>query len=136
MVGNRTTPNFIAPKLIISSKWGRLGDNSGAEDSGRWAMERRCATYQEAGYPAGRWRLPTEAEVSFIANLQALQFINQLFSTTGYPWTANGEALQINGNSVSLRAQGGNSVRCVYDAWYWGEDPVSGTGWLGYQTSL
>ena len=87
-------------------------------------MERRCATYQEAGYPAGRWRLPTEAEVSFIANLQALQFINRLFSTTGYPWTADGEALEVNGASVTLRAAGGNSVRCVYDAWYWGDEPV------------
>ena len=124
MVGNRTTPNFIAPKFIIASKWGRLGDNAGPEESGRYAMERRCATYQEAGYPAGRWRLPTEAEVSFIANLQALQFINRLFSTTGYPWTADGEALEVNGASVTLRAAGGNSVRCVYDAWYWGDEPV------------
>ena len=32
---------------------------------------RRCASYQEYGYPAGRWRLPTVAEVLYIAKLNA-----------------------------------------------------------------
>ena len=30
--------------------------------------EKRCAAYQENGYPAGRWRVPTEAEIWFMAN--------------------------------------------------------------------
>lgn len=126
MVGDKTNANFIAPKLIISSRWGRMAASQGVDENGYVAMERRCATYQEGGYPAGRWRLPTMAEVNFLAQMQALQFIEQLFSINGYPWVASGRALQVNGANVTLRtqAEGGNSVRCVYDAWYWGEDPV------------
>ena len=94
--------------------------SNGSAENGYDAMERRCATYQEAGYPAGRWRLPTEAEVNFVANLQRLRFIGNLFSGDG--WVSNGTAVQIGTNSVSL-IQTGNTARCVYDAWYWGEDP-------------
>lgn len=124
MIGNRTTPNFIAPKLIIASRWSRMVDSNGTAENGYDAMERRCATYQEAGYPAGRWRLPTEAEVNFIANMQGFSFIENLF--TGNGWVSNGSFVRINGNNVSLNPAGynGNTARCVYDAWYWGEDPV------------
>ncbi len=120
MIGSRTTPNFIAPKIIIASRWSRMVASNGTAENGYDAMERRCATYQEAGYPAGRWRLPTEAEVNFVANLQRLGFIGNLFSGNG--WVSNGTAVQIGTNSVSL-IQTGNTARCVYDAWYWGEDP-------------
>ena len=120
MIGSRTTPNFIAPKIIIASRWSRMVTSNGSAENGYDAMERRCATYQEAGYPAGRWRLPTEAEVNFVANLQRLRFIGNLFSGDG--WVSNGTAVQIGTNSVSL-IQTGNTARCVYDAWYWGEDP-------------
>ena len=121
MIGHRTTPDYIAPKLIIASRWSRMVNSSNTAENGYDAMERRCATYQEAGYPAGRWRLPTEAEVNFIANMQRLDFIEDLF--TGYGWVSNGTAVQIGTNSVTL-IQTGNTARCVYDAWYWGEDPV------------
>jgi hypothetical protein len=120
MIGSRTTPNFIAPKIIIASRWSRMVASDGTAENGYDAMERRCATYQEAGYPAGRWRLPTEAEVNFVANLQRLGFIGNLFSGDG--WVSNGTAVQIGTNSVSL-IRTGNTARCVYDAWYWGEDP-------------
>lgn len=123
MIGNRTTPNFIAPRLIVASRWGRMVNSNGAAENGYDAMERRCATYQEAGYPAGRWRLPTEAEVNFVAQLQRLHVIGDLFSGNG--WVSNGTAVQIGTNSVTLITTG-NTSRCVYDAWYWGDDPVPG----------
>lgn len=123
MVGNRTTPNYIAPKIIVASRWGRMVSGSGDAQNGYYALERRCATYQEAGYPAGRWRLPTEAEVNFIANLQAKGLIGRLYEGNG--WVAGGFGVQISGNNVSI-IQNGNTVRCVYDAWYWGDQPVDG----------
>ena len=58
---------------------------------------RRCAAYQEDGIPAGRWRLPTFAEVEFIATLSSLNRIPILFSdattTNGdHYWIANGNS--------------------------------------------
>ena len=123
MVGSKANPAngaFIAPKILISSRWSRMV-NSNASERTFEVMEKRCATYQEAGYPAGRWRLPTEAEVNFVANLQRLGFIQNLF--TGDGWVSNGTAVSIGTNSVSLITNG-TTARCVYDAWYWGEDPV------------
>ena len=40
----------------------------------------RCAGYQEAGYPAGRWRVPTMAEINYIVQLSGWGVIPSLFS--------------------------------------------------------
>ena len=54
---------FIAPKFRIASSFGSTQpmtfDNA----------KRRCSSYQEDGYPAGRWRLPTVAEITYMAQL-------------------------------------------------------------------
>lgn len=124
-IGNTNTTNFIAPKLIFASRWSRL--NSGVGDMDIQTARKRCATYQEAGYPAGRWRLPTEAEINFAINLQRYGFINELFITRTY--SASGSGLQYQNNNITYTANVGSNgaaVRCVYDAWYWGEDPVEG----------
>ena len=116
MVGSKANPAngaFIAPKILISSRWSRMVNSNTSERTFE-VMEKRCATYQEAGYPAGRWRLPTEAEVNFVANLQRLGFIQNLF--TGDGWVSNGTAVSIGTNSVSLITNG-TTARCVYDAW-------------------
>ena len=110
--------NIIAPAFMFASEWGRQGNG----ESTFQTVAKRCATYQEAGYPAGRWRLPTEAEVAFCANLQANGFIGTLFANGRY-WISNGSALSISGSTVTSQTSG-NSTRCVYDIWYWGEDPV------------
>ncbi len=124
-IGNTNTTNFIAPKLIFASRWSRL--NSSVGDMDIQTARKRCATYQEAGYPAGRWRLPTEAEINFAINLQRYGFINELFITRTY--SASGSGLQYQNNNITYTANVGSNgaaVRCVYDAWYWGEDPVEG----------
>ena len=124
MIGSKTTPNLIAPKFMMSSRWGRL-QNSDEDERTYENMEKRCATYQEAGYPAGRWRLPTEAEVNFVLNLQRLHFIETLFSGDG--WASNETALHYSSSRNMVRyTSAGTTVRCVYDVWYWGEDPVDG----------
>ena len=70
-----TTQNVIAPAIRIASSWGaaqQVNDYNLAED--------RCASYQENGYPAGRWRIPTIAEIDFLINLSDNDHIPELFS--------------------------------------------------------
>lgn len=147
--------NVISPKFISASSYGRT--YAVTYEGAR----KRCAAYQEYGYPAGRWRLPTKAEILFLQKLNKDGKIPMLFApttTTGY-WAA-GHLLYVYGSSnedafVELNdsntsgaandvsySQGGVTyhgyVRCVYDTWYWGDlhsSTTSGT-WLGYKTSL
>lgn len=121
-----TQQNLIAPAYMFNSdRGGRPGNNGVVYEN----AVKRCATYQEAGYPAGRWRLPTEAELYFAYSLQHMDVIPHLFNggagyhaSTGniFDWTANngvGQAFRDPGTSV-------HSIRCVYDIWYWGEAPA------------
>lgn len=133
--------NIIAPAFKIASSWGKT-----AQMTYDGAV-RRCASYQESGYPAGRWRLPTQAEIEFMQLRVANKDIPSLFNGRddgnyynhayrGY-WAADGMAYWpgygTDGNRLGPVAgfyePGGDmnteqSVRCVYDIWYWGEDRV------------
>jgi hypothetical protein len=131
--GTRAT---IAPKLLIASSYGVIGGNYFFNQA---TAEKRCAAYQENGYPAGRWRVPTLAEITFMMTLSNAKFIPSLFNLgrndgEGY-WCANGK---VSGDSNALPYLSNNTditaVRCVYDAWYWGEEPYQegATEWLGY----
>lgn len=114
------TENMVAPSYRISSKF------SGIEFSPDLSMpyaEYRCAAFQEDGFPAGRWRLPTKAEVSFIAQLSAKGFFEFLFNDGSTYWSANG-AIKIQGSSVVNSNSDRALLRCVYDSWYW--DKVDG----------
>jgi hypothetical protein len=91
--------------------------------------QKRCATFQEAGYPAGRWRLPTLAEIAFIVKLQSVSVIDKMFNDTetGY-WTCTGSKIVANNSFEYSKSYNGTCfVRCVYDLWYWGSDPVKPT---------
>lgn len=118
------TENMIAPKFRIASSYGVAVEQS--YDN----MRRRCASYQEDGYPAGRWRMPTKAEVEYIVKLSAEQKIPKLFNDdqdnpNGDYWCAHGVAYPKSNGSVELGESTGNhSVRCVYDDWFWGSEPV------------
>ena len=111
----------IAPKFRISSK---LGGYSHSNPKG---AAYRCASYQEHGFPAGRWRLPTTAEVLYIIELQRLGKIQQLFYNNTTYLTATDRVATDNNNNYTLTTgyPGSNntaSVRCVYDEWYWGSE--------------
>lgn len=120
--GGAEYSNFIAPKFRIASSFGSTQpmtfDNA----------KRRCSSYQEDGYPAGRWRLPTVAEITYMAQLTTDNLIPRLLggdddSTTDY-WSNNGYVTVPGGeSSASLSSSTGTSgtkyVRCVYDEWYW-----------------
>ena len=81
----------------------------------------RAATYQEDGYPAGRWRVPTMAEVQFIIKLSADGKIPTLFNNGSAYWCANGQVTPQTGGGVTTNVgtSGNYAVRCVYDDWYW-----------------
>lgn len=108
--------NIIAPKFRIASSYGVTNSITYAN------AKKRCASYQEDGYPAGRWRLPTQAEIEFIVRLSADGVIPELFSPGNNYWCAGGRANPIQGGGVTITQSTGNNtgpVRCVYDEWYW-----------------
>lgn len=107
----------IAPKFRIASK---LGGYSDCEPEG---AALRCASYQEHGFPAGRWRLPTTAEILFIVELQRQSKIKALFYGGNTYCSATDNITVNNDNSYKLQTgldYDNPSVRCVYDEWYWG----------------
>ena len=109
--------NVIAPSFIISSSWSITSSlNSGQSENAK----RRCASYQENGYPAGRWRLPTKAEINFVLNLSNNGYIPALFDGTYFDGSGKG-------NTSSGGSSSQYGVRCVYDLWFWGDDaPLTG----------
>lgn len=115
-----TKYNMIAPKLRVASSWGATSDIFTKE-----IARRRCASYQEFGYPGGRWRLPTMAEVKYIVQLSTDGLIPYLFGSSGNTnadyYTAQGVIRVNNGtNTVTENPTNANPVvRCVYDDWYW-----------------
>lgn len=118
------TLNMLAPSYRVSSKF------SGVE-YGKIDLEHaryRCASFQEDGFPAGRWRLPTRGEVRFIAQLSANGIFTVLFNNNDTYWSANG-AIRISGHTVVDSSEPTALLRCVYDTWYWGEDQKEYDDW-------
>lgn len=122
--------NVIAPAFKIASSWGVTYDISYAE------AQRRCASYQENGYPAGRWRVPTEAEIEYIVSLSNRGVIPALFN--GQYFASSGRYYDngyrdwggIDPSAIGFHDSNGNdyAVRCVYDVWYWGNEKMSEKG--------
>ena len=112
---DEATRSIIAPKFRIASSYGVTNAISYTN------AQYRCASYQEDGYPAGRWRLPTLSEVAFIAKLSADNVIPTLFSNGSEYWCAGGTVEPDTDGSVtpSYSTGGSTYVRCVYDEWYW-----------------
>ena len=133
------TKTIIAPQFFISSGWNSSTSLSFAD------AQKRAATYQEAGYSAGRWRLPTEAEIMFITARQREGVIPTLFGSSAPYWAASGRVYfdgafydadhvirRTNGSSYAsggyvyasgLSDNGTAYMRFAYDTWYWGATP-------------
>lgn len=103
--------NIIAPVFKIASSYGKTTSVSYNE------AKERCASYQENGYPAGRWRIPTQAEFEFIIQRSYNSDIPSLFDE-GY-YVADGKVYD--GDSFE-NPTSEQFVRCVYDVWYWGNE--------------
>ncbi len=132
--------NTLAPKFRICSSYaGSRGYMT------REMSRRRAAAYQELGYCAGRWRLPTYGEVKFIMKLAGDKKIPRLFGTnasgTWYYWCAQGlvevpagNAPNTNPNLMTTPPNDQGSAfkddyykartRFVYDEWYWGSETI------------
>jgi hypothetical protein len=94
--------NIIAPLFKIQSTYGVASYSVNFN-----IAQKRCATYQEAGYPAGRWRLPTLAEIAFVVSLQNKGVLNSMFanSSSGY-WVSSGGRLLNNTSSGGTTGTG------------------------------
>lgn len=108
------TRRVIAPAFKIASSRGKTLEVTFEN------AQRRCAAYQEDGYGAGRWRIPTEAEIEFIINLSANGEIPTLFD--GQYWSASGRYYSSSSQSFNDNNGDSHAVRCVYDIWYWGTE--------------
>lgn len=99
-----SSQNVIAPALRIASSWGA---STAVPNFDR--AEERCAAYQENGYPAGRWRLPTLAEIDFLISLSNNNHIPALFTAVA------------NNNATIYGAGnwGGNVNNATYYSGYW-----------------
>lgn len=107
---------ILAPKLRFASSFG----------VSLWIRDRdkafnRCASYQEDGYPAGRWRLPTYSEIEYATTLSSLGMIQPLFNVGGYYWTATNAVSPLGDGKLKIvnPEDGATYARCVYDEWYW-----------------
>lgn len=126
--------NLISPKFRVCSSYAGTG-----AILNRMLARRRAASYQEAGYPAGRWRLPTFAEIKFLVKLAEDLKIPRLFGTKTTRWNywcANGW-VEIPPKTSSDKAHyefmpegdsrnnNNERTRFVYDEWYWGGETVN-----------
>ena len=110
---------IIAPAFKIASSWGVVSTS----ESFRFEnAKRRCASYQENGYPAGRWRVPTEAEIEYLVDLSRDHKIPELFD--GNYYASSGRHYSSSSGNFSTSSSTNPAVRCVYDVWYWGEEKV------------
>lgn len=128
--------NFIAPKILIASSYGSCSLKMTYNDA-----LKRCASYQEMSRPAGRWRIPTYAEMEYMIQLSHYGYIPRLYSEGKKYWCAQGQITTPDEEEDGILADptpisnpddsdvlARSYVRCVYDEWYWGNDTIPGTG--------
>lgn len=131
---DKDSEKIIAPKFRMASSYSKLLTSYFPKKE---KMRKRCATYQEQGYPAGRWRLPTVAELAYVQNLSVEGKIPHLYSEANHYWTATGSYTYYTGEGEEYNGQPcivpnkkidgheneiGGVVRPFYDDWYWGDD--------------
>ena len=111
---------IIAPKFTVVS----IHAYAAAGSTSKATARRRCAAYQQWGYPAGRWRLPTHAEIQFLKKLQSTSVILDVFVGTNH--SAQGA---VNSRGVLDPSDNTAMTRCVYDNWYWEQVDANGTSY-------
>lgn len=132
--------NIVAPRFLVSSGLTELLVGQIPETFIDFV--KRGASFQEAGYPAGRWRLPTEAEVAFIAARQADGSIPDIFNRDVPYYCASGRWVIIPSSGTDLTfgtdvnqriSVWGNNyyirelldAKFIYDLWYWGDEAAA-----------
>lgn len=110
----------VAPVIRLNSAYGTL--RSLKDNQTRMNARVRCAGYQEMGYPAGRWRLPTLGEMQIYSYLssETVGIIPDVFGIDICHWTAQGGyKVRDSGEITPENSTSQRYVRCVYDDWYW-----------------
>ena len=108
----------ISPQFRVASAFG-VSTKELTKDEAK----RRCASYCEFGYPAGRWRVPTVGELKFISMLSNRGLIPRLFEVNKDYMTAQGVfRFDRQGNDSENVGANDAYTRCVYDDWYWVKD--------------
>lgn len=114
--------DYLSPKFRISSAYGQLGYQALPANYAKY----RCAAYQEDGYPAGRWRLATTAELEYIAMLCAKGALPISLFGGGVYWSAtNSYNVSTGLGSITVNGADDAFLRCVYDDWYWGSEQLT-----------
>lgn len=114
------TKDYISPKFMIASSYAVHGS------LGKTNAKNRCAAYQEDGYPAGRWRMATRAEMRYIFQLSEWGVIPYLFNPGGNYWSAQNVVSYTTTNGFYDKTTTTSAyVRCVYDIWYWGDERLA-----------
>ena len=118
---------IVAPKFRIVSF-----NNASGKHCTHLSAAMRCASLQEDGFPAGRWRLPTVAEIQFIIMLQENKAIQEIFTSSGSYYATASFSNSDHSSRIAVTYRNGKlcwnslnsniSVRCVYDDWYWGSN--------------
>ena len=139
---DENTRNMIAPHFFVSS--GLTEGFVGYAPTEYIPYAKRGATYQEAGFPAGRWRMPTEAEIAFIAARQYDGTIPPIFNVDMTYFASSGRFViipsdktkglmyftidQLNKPATAVNKPNQTyadliDAKYVYDVWYWGDKP-------------
>jgi hypothetical protein len=120
-VTGEISEHLIAPQMLFSSSWISNGGNNVNTYNYQTNGKYRCAGYQENGYPAGRWRLPTPAEILYVGRLGAEGKVDGIFVNNVVYLSSNGgyRYNEANGGSVKREGDTSATLRCVYDLWYW-----------------
>jgi hypothetical protein len=132
--------NMIAPHFLVSSAATEQKLIGTDHPTDYLPFVKRAATYQEAGYPAGRWRLPTEAEIAFVVARQNDGTLPEIFAKNYTYYASSGRFVLIPQSGTQMRfftedklddSYDGTTYRAkidakfVYDLWYWGTEPMA-----------
>lgn len=121
-ISGEVAENLVAPEFMFSSSYISNGSNRFSNYSADATGKYRCAGYQENGYPAGRWRLPTPAELEVLGKLCAQGKIETLFYSGATYMSSNGPYYyNDNGTFSKDDSTYSDTIRCVYDSWYWND---------------
>lgn len=118
--------NVVGPKVTIASYHAY-----NAHELTKAEARKRCAAYQQYGYPAGRWRLPTKGEVEIFRYLEKKNIIKDPYGGTPF-WCTQGSTNGSVQNDGTVDVNTGRSdtytcySRCVYDTWYWEQVDANG----------
>lgn len=118
-VSGSASQNMVAPSFMMASSAGAYNNTQTLH--AQTSTKYRCAAYQEDGYPAGRWRLPTPAELQVVGKLCSEGKLESIFYDGLTYASSDGLYTYNSGSFTKSNATVSKSVRCVYDVWYWND---------------